>query len=53
MSGWLVYSSAVLVLLAIPCEVIWSYFVGGMVLVAGLVTIFFAAIGKRREDSAS
>ena len=41
MSGSLVNSSAVLVLLAIPSEVIWSYFVGGVVLAIGLVAIFF------------
>ncbi len=40
MIGSLVNSSAVLVLLAIPSEVIWSYCVGGAVLAIGLVAIF-------------
>jgi len=35
-----VYSSAVLVSLAIPSQVIWSYFSGGVVLAIGLVVIF-------------
>ena len=39
-SGSLVNPSAVVVLLAIPREVIWSYLVGGFVLAIGLVTIF-------------
>ena len=40
MSGSLVNSTAAMVLLAIPSEVIWSYFVGGVVLAIGLVAIF-------------
>ena len=40
MSGSLVNSSAVMVLLPIPSEVIWSYSVGGAVFAIGLVTIF-------------
>lgn len=40
MSGSLANSSAVMVLLAIPSEVIWSAFVGGAVLAIGLATIF-------------
>ncbi|MGB7621615.1 MAG: hypothetical protein WBN92_04625 [Terriglobia bacterium] len=40
MSGSLVNSLAVTVLPAIPSEVIWSYFVGGVVLAIGLVAIF-------------
>ena len=39
-SGTLVNSSAVLVLLAFPRELIWSYFVGGVALAVGLVAIF-------------
>jgi uncharacterized membrane protein YphA (DoxX/SURF4 family) len=39
-SGSLVNSSAVMALLAIPSEVIWSYCVGGVVLALGLVVIF-------------
>jgi uncharacterized membrane protein len=39
-SGRLVDSSAVIVLLAIPSQVIWSYFAGGVVLAIGLATIF-------------
>lgn len=33
-------SSAVMLLLAIPSEVIWSYFVGGVVLAIGLFVVF-------------
>ena len=40
MSGSFVNSSAVVALLAIPSQVIWSYFVGGVVLAIGLVAIF-------------
>jgi uncharacterized membrane protein YphA (DoxX/SURF4 family) len=39
-SGSLVNSSAVLALVAIPSQVIWSYFDGGVVLAIGLVTSF-------------
>ncbi len=39
MSGGLVNSSAVMVLLAIPSQVIWSYCVGGAVLAIGLAAI--------------
>ena len=39
MSGGLVNPPAVLALVAIPSQVIWSYFVGGVVLAIGLVTI--------------
>jgi uncharacterized membrane protein len=35
-----VNSSAVMLLLAIPSEVIWSYFVGGVVLAIGLFVVF-------------
>jgi uncharacterized membrane protein len=38
-SDTLVKSSAAIVLLAIPREVIWSYFAGGVVFAAGLATI--------------
>ena len=40
MSSGLVNSSAVIVLVAIPSQVIWSYGVGGVVLAIGLVAIF-------------
>ena len=40
MSGSLANSSAIMALLAIPGQVIWSYFVGGMVLAIGLVVLF-------------
>ena len=40
MSGSLVNSSAIMALLTIPRTVTWSYCVGGVVLVLGLVTIF-------------
>lgn len=40
MSSNLVNSPAVMVLLAIPSEVIWSYFVGGVVLAIGLAVVF-------------
>ena len=39
MSPSLVNSPAALALLAIPSQVIWSYFVGGVVLAIGLVTL--------------
>jgi uncharacterized membrane protein len=39
-SGSLADSSAVMALLAIPSQVIWSYFDGGAVFAIGLVTIF-------------
>ena len=39
MSGSLVNSSAVLAFIAIPSEVTWSYFVGGVVFAIGLVAI--------------
>jgi uncharacterized membrane protein len=39
-SGNLVRSSAAMALLAIPSKVIWSYFVGGVVLEIGLAAIF-------------
>jgi uncharacterized membrane protein YphA (DoxX/SURF4 family) len=38
-SGNLVNSSAVMAFLAIPSDVIWSYFAGGVVLATGLVAI--------------
>jgi len=41
LSGNMVNSSAVLILGAIPSEVIWSYFAGGVVLAVGLVAIVF------------
>lgn len=40
MNGNLVDLSAVMVLLAIPREVVWSYSVGGAVFAVGVVTIF-------------
>ena len=40
MSCSLVNSSAVMAVLAIPSQVIWSYFVGGVVLAIGLVAFF-------------
>ena len=40
MSGNLMESSAAMVLLAFPRELIWSYCVGGVVLAIGLVAIF-------------
>jgi uncharacterized membrane protein YphA (DoxX/SURF4 family) len=40
MSGNLMKSSAAMVLLAFPRELIWSYCVGGVVLAIGLVAIF-------------
>ena len=40
MSGSLANSSAVMALLAIPSQVIWAYFVGGVVFATGLVVIF-------------
>ena len=40
MSDGFVNSSAVMVLLAIPSQVIWSYSVGGTVFAIGMVTIF-------------
>lgn len=39
MSGSLVNSSAAMALVAIPSQVMWSYFVGAVVLAAGLITI--------------
>jgi uncharacterized membrane protein YphA (DoxX/SURF4 family) len=39
-SGSLVNPAAVMALLAIPSQVIWSYFVGGAVLAIGLAVIF-------------
>ena len=39
MSGNLVNSSAVMAFLAIPSDVIWSYFAGGVVLAVGLAVI--------------
>jgi uncharacterized membrane protein YphA (DoxX/SURF4 family) len=39
-SGSLADSSGVMALLAIPSQVIWSYFVGGVVFATGLVVIF-------------
>lgn len=39
MSGNFVNSSAAMVFLAIPSEVIWSYFVGGVVFAIGLIVI--------------
>ena len=40
MRGDLVNSFAAMVVLAIPSEVIWSYFAGGVIFAIGLVTIF-------------
>ena len=42
-----VHSSAVLILLAIPSEVLWSYFVFGAILVIGLVAIFLRGDWQR------
>jgi len=39
-SGKFVYSLAVIVFLAIPHEVLWSYFVGGVVFAIGIIMIF-------------
>ena len=41
MRGDLVNSLAAMVVLAIPSEVIWSYFAGGVIFAIGLVTVFF------------
>jgi uncharacterized membrane protein YphA (DoxX/SURF4 family) len=41
-------SAAALALLAIPSQVIWSYFAGGVVLAIGLVTIFHGDWQKAR-----
>jgi uncharacterized membrane protein YphA (DoxX/SURF4 family) len=46
-SGSLVNGSAVMALAAIPSEVIWSYFSGGMVLVVGLVAMFLRGDWKQ------
>ncbi len=46
-SGSLVNSSAVMTLLLIPSTVIWSYFVGGVVLAIGLATIFLRGDWKK------
>src|SRR5215470_8859084 len=43
----LVNSSAVMALLALPSQVIWSYFVGGVVLAIGLVAIFLRGDWQR------
>ena len=43
----LVNSSAVMALLALPSQVIWFYFVGGVVLAIGLVAIFLRADWQR------
>src|SRR5690348_9160377 len=40
MSGDFLNSAAGMVLLAIPSEVIWSYFAGGVVFAIGLATVF-------------
>ena len=45
----LMNSSAVIVLLAIPSEVIWSYSVGGVVFAIGLVTIFLRGDWQRAQ----
>ena len=47
MSGSILSSSAVIALLVIPSQVIWSYFSFGVVLAIGLVTIFVR--GKRQK----
>ena len=47
MSSSLVSSSIFTVLLAIPSQVIWSYFVGGAVLAIGLVAIFLRGDWQR------
>jgi len=46
-SGVLVNSSAIVVLLAIPGPVIWSYLAGGLVLASGLVAIFVRGDGQK------
>jgi uncharacterized membrane protein YphA (DoxX/SURF4 family) len=46
-SGNSVQSLAAIVLLAIPSEVIWSYFVGGVVFAIGLIAIFFRGDWQR------
>ncbi len=43
MSGSLVNSPAAMALLAIPSQVIWSYFVGGVIFAIGLVVIFLSS----------
>ena len=47
MSGSLGNSAAVVVLVAIPSEVIWSYFVGGVVFAIGLGVIFLRGDWQR------
>jgi uncharacterized membrane protein YphA (DoxX/SURF4 family) len=48
-SGSLANSSAVMVLFAIPSEVIWSTFVGGAVLAIGLATLFLRGHWQKAE----
>ncbi len=38
---------AVITFIAIPSEVIWSYFIGGVVLAIGLVVIFFRGVWQK------
>jgi uncharacterized membrane protein len=47
MSGSLMNSSAVMVFLAIPSQVIWSYFVGGVVFAIGVAAIFLRGEWQR------
>ena len=47
MNGNFVTSPATLVLLAIPSEVIWSYFVGGVVFAIGLAAVFIRGDWQR------
>ncbi|HET7108917.1 MAG TPA: hypothetical protein VFI38_19040 [Candidatus Acidoferrum sp.] len=47
MSGNFERASAAMVLLAIPSEVIWSYFVGGVVFAIGLAVIFLRGDWRR------
>ena len=49
MSGNLVESLATLFLLAIPREVTWAYFAGGMVLAIGLIVIFVRGDWQRAK----
>lgn len=49
MSGSLANSSSVIALLAIPSQVIWSYFVGGVILAIGLIAILVHGDWQRAQ----